>query len=105
MSINVGPTRPEKITRFLSHAFPTERDRLYFELIMDSADWDPEEKLINRIELEISNHNYITKYISLRKKRNDEIGSETGIGLVVVDDSKTPDKTLSVFMIIQAQLL
>ena len=25
--------RPEKVTRFLSHMFPTERDRLYFELV------------------------------------------------------------------------
>ena len=87
--------RPDKVDKFLSHLFPTERDRLYFELIMDSADWDPEEKWINRIELEISNPSYITKYRSLRRKRDDEMGNETGFGLVVVDDSRTPDKTLS----------
>lgn len=91
----VAATRPEKITQFLSHMFPTERDRLYFELIMDSADWDPEEKWINRIELEISNPSYITKYRSLRRKRDEEIGSETGIELGFVDDFQTPDKILS----------
>ena len=27
-------TRPERFNEFLSHIFPTERDKLYFELMM-----------------------------------------------------------------------
>lgn len=99
MSINDGPTkvdptiatRPEKITQFLSHAFPTERDRLYFELVMDSFLWDSDDaSTSDRIELELSNYNYFEKYISLREKRNRELDRI----LEKYDDSRTPDKTL-----------
>jgi hypothetical protein len=30
-------TRPERFTEFLSHIFPTERDKLYFELMMEGC--------------------------------------------------------------------
>lgn len=59
--------RPEKVTKFLSELFPTERDRLYFELVRDTCDWDPEANVApNRIQLEVSNHDYINKLKSLR---------------------------------------
>lgn len=95
--MSVIATRPEKITRFLSHTFPTERDKIYFELVMDSYDYDPEDKITpNRIELEISNYNYITKYRSLRGKRGyDNLSYYGDYVSEIVDDSKTPDNTLS----------
>lgn len=59
--------RPENVTNFLSHLFPTERDRLYFELVRDSYVWDPEAKIAhNRIQLVVNNHEYIEKYNRLR---------------------------------------
>lgn len=74
MSVTV--TRPEKITKFLSHMFPTEKDKLYFELVRASVEITTrktsyrtyEEKIIepSRIELEMPNNDFLTKYNKLK---------------------------------------
>ena len=62
-------SRSEKVTKFLSHLFPTERDRLYFELVRDTCNWDPEAKITpNRIQLELCNHDFINRYKNLREE-------------------------------------
>lgn len=58
--------RPPKITKFLSHMFPTGRERLYFELVVTSFvpiyEIEPE-----RIELEMPSNDYFVKYNLLRR--------------------------------------
>lgn len=78
--MSVKFARPEKVTNFLSHLFPTERDRLYFELVRDTCDLDPEAKITpNRIQLELRNHDYINKYNSLREDLERIISRDFGV--------------------------
>ena len=82
---NTLVVRPEKVTNFLSHLFPTERDRLYFELVRDTYNWNPEAKITpNRIQLEIHNHDYIEKYNSLRNNHEYELKyvNSSGFGII-----------------------
>ena len=60
--------RPEKITKFLSHMFPTEQDRIYFELVTVSFE-NMSGVGPNRIELEMPNNDFLTKYIKLKNRR------------------------------------
>lgn len=62
--------RPEKITKFLSHMFPTERDRLFYEIAREvSYDRDLHIEIEpSRIELVMPTNAYIVKYNSLRKR-------------------------------------
>lgn len=71
--------RPEKFTRFLSHMFPTERDRLSFEMItywmgIDTKYGCPKAK---NIELVMPTHDYLLKCDSLMQ-------------LGIINDGNTP---------------
>lgn len=87
--MNNAIIRPEKITKFLSYMFPTERDRLYFEMVRESVGvsdtvkygrWVSEISYEpSRIELEMPTNAYIVKYNSLRKR-------------FLYNDSNTPDE-------------
>lgn len=62
--------RPEKITKFLSHIFPTERDKLFFEIAREVSYYKDIHVSIepSRIELVMPTNAYIVKYNSLRKQ-------------------------------------
>lgn len=62
--MNNAIIRPEKITKFLSHMFPTEKDRLHFEMSIDSIRYKTVIKPV-RIELEMPTNAFIIKYNSL----------------------------------------
>ena len=67
--MSVAIARPEKITKFLSYMFPTERDRLYFEMVRESVGittrqgtYRSYEVIIiepSRIELEMPNNEFL----------------------------------------------
>lgn len=69
--MNVTIDRPEKITKFLSHMFPTEQDRIYFELVRTTFRCaihyvdNKVQKMIyiepSRIELEMPNNEFLAK--------------------------------------------
>lgn len=74
-------TRPEKVDKFLSHLFPTNRDKLYFEIALLRTNMDSD--LYNHcvpkcIELVMSTCTYIRKYSSLLKLsiKNDKFTPE-----------------------------
>lgn len=68
--MNNAITRSEKITKFLSHMFPTERDKLFFEIVRETTyDRDLHVEIEpSRIELVMPTNAYIVKYNSLRKR-------------------------------------
>lgn len=76
--MNKPITRPEKITKFLSHLFPTERDRLYFEMVINLNKYKSIIKP-DRIELEMPVNAYIIKYNSLTN-------------FYLINDSNTPNE-------------
>lgn len=62
--------RPAKVTEFLSHMFPTEKDRLLFEITYCDYDLYNEKAWRKvRIELEMPTNAYIIKYRTLCGKR------------------------------------
>lgn len=66
--MNTNITRPEKITKFLSHMFTTEKDRLCIELIVELIGIfsNCQYILTKNIQLVSSSISYILKYNSLR---------------------------------------
>jgi hypothetical protein len=76
--MNNAIIRPEKITKFLSHMFPAEKDRLYFEMSIDSIRYRTVIKP-DRIELEMPTNAYIIKYNSLTNFH-------------LINDSNTPNE-------------
>ena len=76
--MNKPITRPEKVTKFLSHLFPTERDRLYFEMVINLIKYKSIIKP-DRIELEMPVNAYIIKYNSLTNFH-------------LINDSNTPNE-------------
>ena len=105
MSVTI--VRPEKVTKFLSHMFPTERDRLYFELVRISlrsvyqyADNNAVQKIVhiepNRIELEMSNNEFLTKCNKLIKYESfTDANTPDEIHEITIDDRY---KTITVDM-------
>lgn len=62
-----GETRPERFTEFLSHMFPTERDRLYFEITMEAycLGVGNERVRSKNIELVMPNNKFLFRAASL----------------------------------------
>lgn len=56
-------TRPERFTEFLSHMFPTERDRLYFEIAMQSCclGFSDDRVRTKHIELVMPNNKFLLR--------------------------------------------
>lgn len=66
--MNTNTTRPTKVTQFLSHMFPTEKDRLYIELIVELIGIykNCQHILTKNIQLVTLSNSFILKYNSLR---------------------------------------
>lgn len=66
--MNTNITRPTKVTQFLSHMFPTEKDRLYIEMNVELIGIykNCQHILTKNIQLVASSDNFILKYNSLR---------------------------------------
>lgn len=60
-------TRPEKVDKFLSHLFPTEKDKLYFEMCFATLNntYDYFSVITKDIELQIPMQSYLVKLNSL----------------------------------------
>lgn len=98
--------RSEKITKFLSVLFPTERDRIYFESVYYNCKKIRSHSTVPRIELEMPNNKFIIKYMRLYgcKYFTDantpaEIHAamskdESPIVVDLISSSKTPQKQL-----------
>lgn len=83
--------RPRNITKFLSHMFPTPRDRLYFEMVINSI-ISLDGVGFEALELVMSTNDYFKKYNTLRK-------------YIISNDSQTPDEIYSNIFIHQHTII